>query len=141
MANRRDDAIDGVAKEDGHPQKHTRVLPRRRQAPDDPQHRFRTQIQLIVLDQDDAASRFAIGAEARQQFPAGRILRRAKLEVAVVARGDDADGTFAKRARPVEQNYCQLMRAPTRTVRGQPIDRSGVRAVSYSVSRMFSTAT
>jgi hypothetical protein len=41
---------------------------------------------------------------------------------------------------PVKKRYCQVMRAPTRTVRGQPIDRSGVRAVSYSWSRMFSTA-
>src|SRR5262245_28036187 len=38
-------------------------------------------------------------------------------------------------------SYCQVILAPNRMVRGQPIWRSGVLAVSYSVSRMFSTAT
>ena len=99
-----------------------------------------------LLDQDQAARGLAGDAVSGQQRRTGRVLRGAETEVApAVAAGDEAHRALAERARAVEQDdavaleigprhtlrrYGKNTRTPNRTVRGQPIERTGVRATS-----------
>ena len=60
---------------------------------------------LEWVDQDQALRGFPRRPVVRQQLLSFWILRRAKAEIAVVSRSDEANGSFAERARPIEKDH------------------------------------
>ena len=105
MANRSDEAVHKIAKRARDDEETAQQGPGPAQPPRDSQRGRRPQINLAVLDRNEAARRLASHPIRGQERRGLMGLRRAKSKIALrVARRDELYGTLAERAGSVEEH-------------------------------------
>ena len=112
MANRGDEAVHKIAKRARDDEETAQQGPGPAQPPRDSQRGRRSQINLAVLDQNQAA-RCLASHPTRGQERRGLVgLGRAKSKIPLrVTRRDELDGALAERAGPVEEHDGALLNA------------------------------